>query len=258
MVLEYIDRDDDVGEDPARDGMAARIAESLRRLHAGPRFHQDFNMFRLVEYYIRDRRAARCAHPRRILRAPADGSRGRTRRSRSTRLPSVPCHNDLLAENYIDDGRQLWIIDFEYSGNNDPCFELGDTAQECEFDEERRAALCEAYFGRMDPVQLARMELLAFTATSAGRSGQRSRRRSPTSTTTSGAGPRSAGAERSHSDGLTRVPETAFAKRPPLLISIVGHVSTRSSPYAVAHPKIRMTMGLVGIDRHSVTGHNSV
>ena len=47
----------------------------------------------------------------------------------------MPCHNDLLAENYIDDGRQLWIIDFEYSGNNDPCFELGDTAQECEFDE---------------------------------------------------------------------------------------------------------------------------
>ena len=80
------------------------------------------------------------------------------------RLPSVPCHNDLLAENYIDDGRQLWIIDFEYSGNNDPCFELGDTAQECEFDAELRAALCEAYFGRHDPVQLARMELLAFMA----------------------------------------------------------------------------------------------
>ena len=50
----------------------------------------------------------------------------------------MPCHNDLLAENYIDDGRQLWIVDFEYSGNNDPCFELGDTAQECEFDQDLR------------------------------------------------------------------------------------------------------------------------
>jgi thiamine kinase-like enzyme len=76
----------------------------------------------------------------------------------------VPCHNDLLAENYIDDGRQLWIIDFEYSGNDDPCFELGDTAQECGYDEELRAALCTAYFGREDPVQLARMELFAMMA----------------------------------------------------------------------------------------------
>ena len=55
-------------------------------------------------------------------------------------LPSVPCHNDLLAENYIDDSEQLWIVDFEYSGNNDPTFELGDTAQECGFDADQRAS----------------------------------------------------------------------------------------------------------------------
>jgi len=76
----------------------------------------------------------------------------------------VPCHNDLLAENYIDDGRQLWIVDFEYSGNGDPCFELGDTAQESGYDEELKAALCAGYFGRHDPVQLARMELYAMMA----------------------------------------------------------------------------------------------
>src|SRR3972149_1608 len=51
----------------------------------------------------------------------------RAGRGRPGRPPAVPCHNDLLAENYIDDGRQLWLIDFEYSGNNDPCFELGNT-----------------------------------------------------------------------------------------------------------------------------------
>ena len=45
-------------------------------------------------------------------------------------LPSVPCHNDLLAENYLDDGDRLWIVDYEYSGNNDPTFELGNTCQE--------------------------------------------------------------------------------------------------------------------------------
>jgi thiamine kinase-like enzyme len=52
-------------------------------------------------------------------------------------------------------------VDYELSGNNDPCFDLGNTAQEAEFDDELRAALCESYFGRSDPQQLARMNLFA-------------------------------------------------------------------------------------------------
>jgi thiamine kinase-like enzyme len=163
MVLEYIEGRTMSGADLRADGMAARIAESLRRLHTGPAFKRDFDMFRLIEYYLEivDQQGARIP----------DGFRNRMptvaeveRAVAVHALPWVPSHNDLLAENYIDDERQLWIIDFEYSGNNDPCFELGDTAQECEFDGEMRAALCEAYFGREDPVQLARMELFAYVA----------------------------------------------------------------------------------------------
>ena len=74
-------------------------------------------------------------------------------------LPTVPCHNDLLAENYIDDGQALWLIDFEYSGNNDPTFELGNTCQEQQFDEARQAEMCAAYFGAAEPLLLARMAL---------------------------------------------------------------------------------------------------
>jgi len=73
----------------------------------------------------------------------------------------VPCHNDLLCENFIDDGAALRIVDYELSGNNDPCFDLGNTAQEAEFDDGLRAVLCEAYFGRADARQLARMNLFA-------------------------------------------------------------------------------------------------
>ena len=76
-------------------------------------------------------------------------------------LTPVPCHNDLLCENFIDDGDMLRIVDYELSGNNDPCFDLGNTAQEALFGEDRRAALCEAYFGKVDPQQLARMNLFA-------------------------------------------------------------------------------------------------
>ena len=49
----------------------------------------------------------------------------------ATDQTTVPCNNDLLAGNFIEDGDRVWIIDYEYSGNNDPCFELGNIWSEC-------------------------------------------------------------------------------------------------------------------------------
>jgi thiamine kinase-like enzyme len=74
-------------------------------------------------------------------------------------LDTVPCNNDLLAENYIDDGKQLWLIDYEYSGNNDPTFELGNTCQEMEFQDDQLKEVCVAYFGAVRPNVVARMKL---------------------------------------------------------------------------------------------------
>jgi thiamine kinase-like enzyme len=132
--------------------------EALRQLHAGPRFRDDFDMFRTTERYLgvvdersitiptgyRDRldrlpriEAALAVHP----------------------LPTVPCHNDLLAENYLDDGERLWLVDYEYSGNNDPTFELGNTCQEQGWDEARIRELCAEYFGEATDALLARMRL---------------------------------------------------------------------------------------------------
>jgi len=139
-------------------GMPARIAEVLRRLHAGPRFRDDFDMFRLSEYYLR-------VVDERSIRIP-DGYREELPKVALIEaalavhpLPTVPCHNDLLAENYLDDGRRLWIVDYEYSGNNDPTFELGNTAQELGFDAVRQEELCAAYFGEATPALVARMRL---------------------------------------------------------------------------------------------------
>jgi thiamine kinase-like enzyme len=135
-----------------------RIAASLRQLHAGPRFRDDFDMFRLSEYYLR-------VVDERSIRVP-DGYRDDLSKVALIEaafaahpLPTVPCHNDLLAENYIREGERLRIIDYEYSGNNDPTFELGNTAQELGFDARRQEALCAAYFGEATPALLARMRL---------------------------------------------------------------------------------------------------
>ncbi|MGH2408016.1 MAG: phosphotransferase [Candidatus Limnocylindrales bacterium] len=142
----------------AAPGMPTRIAETLRRLHAGPRFRDDFDMFRLTEFYL-------AVVDERAIAIPAGyrqrlGLMPRIAAALAVRpLATVPCHNDLLAENYLDDGTRLWIVDYEYSGNNDPTFELGNTCLELGYDADRVAELCTAYFGAAPPQLLARLHL---------------------------------------------------------------------------------------------------
>ncbi len=56
-------------------------------------------------------------------------------------------------------GCRIWLIDFEYSGNNDPTFDLGDTAPEQQFDTAPLRELCAAYFGDAPDDKLVRMKL---------------------------------------------------------------------------------------------------
>ena len=160
MVLEFIEGPTMSAQTLQSEPMARRMAESFKRLHAAPRFLKDFDMFRLIEDYLR----IVAEHG---VRIPPD-YRDRLpmveeieRAVRVGALPNVSCHNDLLCENFIDDGHCLRIVDYELSGNNDACFDLGNTAQEAGFDDQLRTILCEAYFGRPDAQQLARMNLFA-------------------------------------------------------------------------------------------------
>jgi len=158
MVLEFLKGTTMSMDSLNEPGQPSRMAESIKRLHAGPRFLLDFNMFRLTEYYLslcRDR----------DIKIP-DGYLERVPTIKRIEevmnvkpLETVPCNNDLLAENYIDDGEQLWLIDYEYSGNNDPTFELGNTCQEMQFNDTQIAEVCTAYFGKATPAMIARMKL---------------------------------------------------------------------------------------------------
>ncbi|OGO61492.1 MAG: hypothetical protein A2032_07030 [Chloroflexi bacterium RBG_19FT_COMBO_49_13] len=158
MVLEFIQGTTMSKETLNAPGMPTKIAGAIKRLHCGPRFLSDFDMFRLTEYYL-----AICKQ-RQILIPAGYPERRRTIKlielALAVRpLPAVPCNNDLLAENYMDDGHDIRIIDYEYSGNNDPCFELGNTCQELGYDEPRIIELCTAYFGTSTDSRIARMKL---------------------------------------------------------------------------------------------------
>jgi thiamine kinase-like enzyme len=158
MVLEFIAGKTMSNQALNEPGMPARVAHSIKLLHRGPRFYSDFNMFRLTEYYLGIVQQHGFAIPEGYLSYMPAVNRIEAAMSVAP-LPTVPCNNDLLAENYIDDGKILRLIDYEYSGNNDPCFELGNTCQELMYDETRLRELCAAYFGKASAAMIARMKL---------------------------------------------------------------------------------------------------
>jgi len=158
MVIEFVDGVTMSKDSLNAPGMPTRMAQAIKKLNQGPRFLLDFNMFRLTEYYL-----SLCSE--RGIKTP-DGYNDRIdtvnrieQAMNAKPLATVPCNNDLLAENYIDDGKQLWLIDYEYSGNNDPTFELGNTCQEMQFSDSQIEEVCAAYFGEANPAMIARMKL---------------------------------------------------------------------------------------------------
>ncbi len=141
-------------------GMVERLATAIRRLHTARRFANDFDLFRLTDSYRGVLASDRLAPP-----AGFDDYQPRLAEMRAAvqahPLPPRPCSNDLVPENLIDDGTRLWIVDFGYSGNNDPCSELGNACCEAAFDQAEAEALAKAYFGVLEARGLARMNLYA-------------------------------------------------------------------------------------------------
>jgi len=158
MVTEFLEGRALTAADLQAPGMPARVAALLRELHAAPRFLHDVDMFDLVDRYLAVA-AARGIPLLADYRRRLPALRAIHARLAAAAGPRVPCHNDLLPENYIDDGRRLRAVDYEYSGNGDPAFDLGNTCLELGYDAPRVEALAAAYFGRPAESALARVRL---------------------------------------------------------------------------------------------------
>jgi thiamine kinase-like enzyme len=136
-----------------------RLAAACRRLHAGPRFARDFDMFSVQRRYLAIVRKRGFRLPARYEEfLPAAEAIHRALATRP--VPAVPCNNDLLPANVLDDGERLWIIDYEYAGNGDPWFELGNAWSEASLPAELLEPLVTAYLGRPSRALVARARLL--------------------------------------------------------------------------------------------------
>jgi thiamine kinase-like enzyme len=130
-----------------RKGSATRAAEALCRLHrSGGVFPFRFELFAMIDDYLKILSTKDVALP--------EGYHDVVREAQDIRkvlavspTPLVPCHCDPLCENFIDTGNRMWIVDWEYSGMNDPMWDLGDLSVEGGFSAAQDAELLSAYFG---------------------------------------------------------------------------------------------------------------
>jgi thiamine kinase-like enzyme len=140
MVLRFIDGRTFNEADLARD--VDRIVPLLKTCHQAVGRHvrgaiNAFWVFHVVRDYVRllgaDQRYLDVAERLEAAQLP---------------LPLVFGHHDLLPGNFIDDGRRLWLIDWEYGGFGTPMFDLANLSSNGNFDAAQDAALLEAYFDR--------------------------------------------------------------------------------------------------------------
>ena len=136
-----------------------RVADSLRRIHDGPAIPGLFVPLRIVEAYRALAVARGVPIPPEYDRA-TDAARRIERALLADPIEPRPCHNDLLNANFIDDGRRIRIIDWEYAGMGDPFFDLGNFSINHELESDEDVLFLEAYDGSIDPRRLARLTLM--------------------------------------------------------------------------------------------------
>lgn len=144
-------------------GAAARAGQAFRALHdSGAVFPFRFELFSMIDGYLD-------VLSRKEIDLPAGyhdvvAEAGAVRAALAAHpLPLAPCHCDPLCENFLDTGHRMWIVDWEYSGMNDPLWDLGDLAVEAGFDAAREEEMVLAYFGRQ-PTPAERGRIVAYKA----------------------------------------------------------------------------------------------
>jgi len=132
----------------SRAGSSARAGAALAKLHrSGEVFQYRFELFAKIDDYLKILSTKDVELPAGYDGVVAAATPIKDVLAQAT-IPLSPCHCDPLCENFLDSGSIMWIVDWEYSGMNDPLWDLGDLSVEAGMDAGQDAALMQAYFGR--------------------------------------------------------------------------------------------------------------
>ncbi len=135
-----------------------RVAGALRRFHGAGSIPGRFDSHEVVELYAREAEQHGVHVPPAFARARDISEEIRESRGRQA---LVPCHNDLLNANFLDDG-EIRIVDWEYAGMGDRFFDLANFSVNHGFGEEQDRQLLVAYFGFAGDAQLRDLRQMKF------------------------------------------------------------------------------------------------
>ena len=133
-----------------------QLVKSIKLLHNANPFLKNFNMLSQISYY---QNILKKDYMPQKLNRYVNNIKSLKNKLYLPNHKLVPCHNDLLAENIINKNNQIFIIDFDYSGNNDPCFELGNLSVEMEYDDVQINKLVKSYYGEINENIISRVNL---------------------------------------------------------------------------------------------------
>jgi thiamine kinase-like enzyme len=163
IVLEFIDGKTLSPANLAEREYIPRLARAAQKLHTtAAAFSNRIDIFRFLEDYLGLVETHGLETPKGLLEQLPTIRRIQQALAVNA-LPLVPSNNDLLALNVMDDGA-IRLIDYDFSGMNDPMFDLGDLAMEGDYDPDQIRLLCDTYFGEHRPIQYARARLYGVTA----------------------------------------------------------------------------------------------
>jgi len=130
-----------------RPGSPARAGKAFRALHgSGAVFPFRFELFAMIDDYLKVLSTKDVALPAGYHDVVREAGTVRAALAAHP-LPLAACHCDPLCENFLDTGERMWIVDWEYSGMNDPLWDLGDLSVEGQFDTAQDDEMMHAYFG---------------------------------------------------------------------------------------------------------------
>lgn len=146
-----------------REGAPKRAGLALAKLHnSGETFAFRFELFSMIDEYLAILSTKDVEFPDGYHEV-VNAARPIKELIEKANLPLAPCHCDPLCENFLDDGNIMWIVDWEYSGMNDPLWDLGDLSVEAGMSNLQDLELLQAYFGR-DPTDQETARMIIYKA----------------------------------------------------------------------------------------------
>jgi len=156
LVTEFITSKNSVSKSFHGSEKISVLVKMIKTLHDAKPFYRNFNMFTYIYHYMNILKKEGLP---KLLFPISNRIDNLGQKLVLYRRHLVPCHNDFVIGNIIDNQNQMFLVDFDYSGNNDPCFELGNLIVEMNYNHNQVNELIKRYYGEIQENIISRVYL---------------------------------------------------------------------------------------------------